>query len=118
MAALRHWFDLSLGICAVGLFLWIGKDFALYPLVKSAYEPHVKTGVAELIGLDGVAEQDLAPYGQVRIRGELWRAEIAPDTPPIPKGKRVHVVEAEGMKLFVIAPVEETEENDAIPLER
>lgn len=86
-----------------GFVLWVVKDFLFYPLLRVAYQRGPKTGVDQLIGLRGVARQDLDPRGQVYLRGELWRAETAPGVLPIVSGSRVRVLRAEGMTLIVMA---------------
>lgn len=75
----------------------------MYPLLRGAYESGVKTGVDQLIGARGVAQQELAPRGYVRVRGELWRAEIDPHDEPISAGSHVKVLAAKGMTLIVKA---------------
>jgi membrane-bound serine protease (ClpP class) len=57
-----------------------------------------KTGGEELLDMVGVADEDLNPSGQVRIRGERWKAEA---TEPVKKGQRVRVIDRRGLLLFV-----------------
>jgi membrane protein implicated in regulation of membrane protease activity len=82
---------------------WILKDVALYPLVRTAYERRAPTGAERLVGAGAVAETDLAPWGQVRVRGEIWRAR-ADDDSPVTRGARVVVTRAEGLTLHVRHP--------------
>jgi membrane-bound ClpP family serine protease len=90
------------GWVAIGLFvLWLVKDIVMYPLLRTAYESGVKTGVDQLIGACGVAQDELSPRGYVRVRGELWQAEARPNDQPIPAGSTVKVLGAEGMTLIV-----------------
>ncbi len=56
------------------------------------------TGEAGMIGLIGVANSDLAPEGEIRIHGELWKARAAAR---IPKGAHVRVQAVEGLTLLV-----------------
>ncbi len=100
---MRYWVGLPIWIALVGFVLWVIKDFIFYPLFRAAYQPGPKTGVDQLIGLRGVARQNLDPRGQVYLRGELWRAETAPGVLPIVSGSRVRVLRAEGMTLIVMA---------------
>lgn len=72
----HSWLNLPLWSGLVLLSLAIGKDFALYPYVRSAYESNVKTGAERLLGARGQVCQALNPQGYVRVNGELWRAEI------------------------------------------
>lgn len=89
---------------ALGLFfLWVLKDLVMYPLLRTAYESGVKTGVEQMVGARGVAQKELAPNGYVRVRGELWRAEANPAHSPIPAGSPITVLAAEGRTLIVKA---------------
>jgi membrane-bound serine protease (ClpP class) len=87
-------------IAAVVWLAWIGKDAVLYPFVRHAYEARPATGAERLVGETGVAGTGLAPEGQVRVRGELWRARSS-DGAEVPAGTSVVVERAEGLTLFV-----------------
>ncbi len=87
---------------AAALFgIYVAKDFVLYPFLRRAYEPGGKTGIEQLIGAKGTAAQTLDPDGYVRVRGELWHAEAAAESRPIPQGCAVRVQSARGMTLIV-----------------
>ncbi len=103
LIAMRYWVGLPIWIALFGFVLWVITDFLFYPLLRVAYQSGPKTGVDQLIGLRGIARQHLDPRGQVYLRGELWRAEIAPGVLPIISGSRVRVLRAEGMTLIVMA---------------
>ena len=99
----HRWFSLSPWI-AGGIWLaLLVKDFALYPFVRTAYESDTKTGAEQLIGFRGVAQNALDPRGQIRVRGELWRAEIPSDSQPIAPGEPVRVLDVQGFTLIVTA---------------
>lgn len=101
LTGLRYWAGIP-GWTALGLFLlWVAKDLVMYPLLRTAYESGVKTGAEQLIGTRGVAQDELSPRGFVRVRGELWRAEIHPTDQPIPPGSPIKVLAADGMTLIV-----------------
>jgi membrane protein implicated in regulation of membrane protease activity len=101
VTALRHWLELPLW-AALGLIaLWVVKDLVMYPLLRTAYESNVKTGVEQLVGTYGVAQDELAPRGYVRVRGELWQAEVRSGSQPVSAGSTVRVEGARGMTLFV-----------------
>jgi membrane-bound serine protease (ClpP class) len=57
-----------------------------------------KTGGEEILGLTGVADEDLDPEGQIRIRGERWKAEAKHK---IKKGEKVKVIDRKGLLLIV-----------------
>lgn len=85
-----------------GLFaFWVLKDFALFPWLRSAYEPTDHDPRAALRGGKGRARDALDPTGYVEIAGELWRAERAPGAPPIAAGEGVSVLEVRGLTLLV-----------------
>ncbi|MCW5603941.1 MAG: NfeD family protein [Burkholderiales bacterium] len=86
---------------AVGL--WIAKDAMLYPFVWRAYDPAYPATLHSLEGERGVAIERLAPSGYVRIRGELWRAELHCDARPVEKGEMVCVKERRSLTVIVIS---------------
>ncbi len=97
-------------VAAVGWLLWVIKDFALYPLLRSAYERSEGGPVDALIGASAVARERLAPEGYVRVRGELWRARVVSedgggdaDSDPVSVeiGTELEVVAVEGARLLV-----------------
>jgi membrane-bound serine protease (ClpP class) len=59
----------------------------------------VVTGHEGLVGLVGTARTDLAPAGTVFVAGEHWDAESTAGS--IPRGTRVEVVAAEGLRIRV-----------------
>ena len=79
----------------------IAKDAALYPLLRTAYETDAPTAIERLLGLTGVAVEPLAPYGYVRVRGELWRSRTEAGAPPIHTGHTVTVAAVRGTILLV-----------------
>lgn len=98
---LWEWAGLS-GRLAVLLFLlWLGKELVMFPFVRRAYEPGAGTGAERLIGETGVVRRSLDPRGYVQLRGELWRAEVAPGAQPIPEGACVKVVGAHRLTVTV-----------------
>ncbi len=57
-----------------------------------------QVGAETLIGATGTVETACMPLGQVRVRGELWRAECAAGAG---EGERVRVVGRDGLTLNV-----------------
>lgn len=100
-ALVRHWNLLAEWLAILGLAAWVIKDFALYPFVRLAYETKTPTGSQILVGARGVVEQELAPEGYVRVRGELWRAVADPAGQKISPGTPIEIVDVERMKLIV-----------------
>jgi membrane-bound serine protease (ClpP class) len=58
----------------------------------------VQTGVENLVGATGEVTERLAPSGQIRVLGELWRARSSSELPP---GTSVRVVAVHGLTLEV-----------------
>jgi len=58
----------------------------------------VMIGPDALVGAIGVAQQEIAPRGQVLVHGELWQAEAGT---PIAAGEHVRVREVHGLTLLV-----------------
>jgi membrane-bound serine protease (ClpP class) len=72
--------------------------FALGAAVRGRHYP-VVSGREALAEATGIALSDLAPSGQVRVRGEVWTAVAQGG--PISQGDAVRVVDVEGLRLQV-----------------
>ena len=104
VAGLYHWAMLP-GWGAVALVVvWMLKDAALYPWLRTAYEPDSRRVIERLIGLAGVAVEPLAPRGYVRVRGELWQAEPAEPDSTIDAGRAV-TVHAIATDILLVRPL-------------
>lgn len=84
------------------LVAWIVKEIVLYPFVKRAYDnsPSRHVGAEHMLGATGIADEDLDPEGYVRVRGELWRAELLGRGPVI-RGAAVAVHAVRDLTLLV-----------------
>jgi membrane protein implicated in regulation of membrane protease activity len=100
---LRHWLHYSGWIVWGLLALWLMKDAALFPFVRTAFLPHREEESNPLVGGLGIARERLDPGGYILIRGELWRAEIPPGAPPVQMGEPVRVLRVQGLTLQVEA---------------
>lgn len=88
---------------AVGAFVvWIVKDIAMYPVVRSVFAP-ARTGPEAFIGARGIVADALAPLGYVTLSGELWRAESLRPQRAIPVGAPVVVRAVQGLTFLVEA---------------
>ena len=96
----RGWIGIPLA--AVILAAWIGKDVVLYPLCKKAFEKGPAIGPQALVGRHADTVTALAPTGQIRLDGELWTARPS-DGEPIPAGRRIIVLDNDGLILLVEA---------------
>ncbi|MBN1102318.1 MAG: NfeD family protein [Deltaproteobacteria bacterium] len=100
MVLLRRWMLLPGWVAAAVIALWIAKDVILYPFVWRAYDSLAGKG-PPMAGLRGFAVDRLHPSGYIKVRGELWRAEIAGDSPPVERGEPVRIVGDRGLTLLV-----------------
>jgi membrane protein implicated in regulation of membrane protease activity len=96
----RVW-DLSPGTALLLFAFWVAKDFALYPLLRSAYAGGHRDGAEALVGALGTARERLDPAGYVRVGAELWRAEVSPDRAPLESGAAVRVCSVRNLTLHV-----------------
>lgn len=81
--------------------IWIVKDILLFPKVWKAYQTNHQTPVEKLIGMNGIAMDNLNPNGYVKVNGELWKAKISDTKLPVEKGDKIKVIDARGMQLIV-----------------
>jgi membrane-bound serine protease (ClpP class) len=65
---------------------------------RAMRRPHA-TGIESFTGTAGVAISPLAPEGQVRIKGEIWRARTEGDS--LVRDDPIEVVRSEGLTLIV-----------------
>jgi membrane protein implicated in regulation of membrane protease activity len=80
---------------------YVVKDIVLYPFLRRSYETDSRKGAELLVGQRGVAAEALAPEGYIRVRGELWRASVRPESDTIPEGSPVRIEEVSGSLLLV-----------------
>ncbi len=100
--ALHRWAALSPEWAAGAFLVWIVKDIAMYPVVRSAFAPSL-TGPETFIGARGIAEDALDPVGYVKLDGERWRAETLQPRQIIPGGTPVVVRAVQGLTFVVEA---------------
>ena len=89
----------SWGIMLVGS--WVIKDAALYPFLRTSYNPDSPSPIEKLVGLQGIAAEPLAPKGYINVRGELWLAEAYPRGTTIEQSRPVIVDSFKGRLLLV-----------------
>ena len=77
--------------------------FLLAWLAIRARNNKVLLGPQAMVGKLAVARTDLAPSGQVEIRGELWQATLRDPGAWVGNGHSVLILEAEGLRLLVEA---------------
>jgi len=80
---------------------WVVKDFAMYPLLRSAYAGSRHDAGEALVGALGTARERLDPAGYVRVGAELWRAEVSREHAPVESGAAVRVRAVRNLTLHV-----------------
>ncbi len=70
-----------------------------------AQKTPIRMGQESLVGKMGIVKQDipLRGTGQVQLASELWTAELAEGSEPLPKGTRIQVTAVQGIRLKVSA---------------
>lgn len=83
---------------ATGLAFGLITTF-LVRIAWRARQNKVMIGPESMVGAVGLAQEQLAPRGQILVHGELWLAESPGD--PIAPGETVQVRAVDGLKLLV-----------------
>ncbi len=91
LVLLKDWLEIPRWALWSIVATWVAKDALLYPLVWRSYDAAYPITAHSMEGADGVATERIDPTGYVRVRGELWRAELMNGVAPIDKGERVLV---------------------------
>jgi membrane-bound serine protease (ClpP class) len=94
----REWYEqFRYMVITIAGFSVLFFGFGIYKAVRLRMTKP-KTGGEELLGMVGVADEDLDPEGQIKIRGERWMAEARQK---IKKGEKVKVIGRKGLLLIV-----------------
>lgn len=95
-----QWMDLPAWFVWGFIAFWVAKDVILFPFVWRAFDWD-SLGGHSIVGAQGIVEEPLAPLGHIRVRGELWRAEMVGGGGQIGRGKTVQVRGIRGLTLLV-----------------
>ena len=101
---IHRWFGVPMWLSMGVLVVWVIKDYALYPFLRSAYEVDHRWPIERMIGHIGRTVETLSPTGYVRVRGELWRATTGGNRETIDPEESVEVVGVDGTTLVVRRP--------------
>ena len=99
--AAHRWLSLSPLACALVFLGWFVKDAVLYPILRPHYHFHEREVHERLLGEEAVAQETLSPRGYVKLRGELWMAELGPSDSPARAGEKVVIESVDGLTLRV-----------------
>ncbi len=97
----REWLGISTTLALLVFVAWLVKDAAIYPWLRPHYEVRTDDLKDALVGASARAEQPLNPKGYVKLRGELWLAELSTGEPPVSTGETVVVENVQGLTLRV-----------------
>ncbi len=103
LVVVRRWVELPSWFFWSCIACWVLKDVILFPFVWRAYDWDRAGNAHSMVGLRGEAVEQLAPTGYVRVRGELWRAEVVGERRLIEAGETVAVRGSRGLTLLVDA---------------
>lgn len=98
---IRRWVNLSAWYLWGFIALWLAKDLVLFPFVWRAYDRDRLRELQSLVGIEGIAEERLAPTGYIRVHGELWQAEVVRADVLIERGEPVRIRGIKGLRLQV-----------------
>lgn len=98
-----YWIDLPGWIWALTLGVWVAKDVLLFPFLWRSFDDRHKAHSYLPLNQIATVVERIGPEGRVRLRNELWRAELAEGVEPIDPGTPVRVIEAKGL-LLVVTP--------------
>lgn len=101
LALVQRWVSLPAWFIWGLISFWIAKDVILFHFTWRAYDRSHKGSANSMIGLQGIAENRLAPSGYVHVHGELWQAEVVENSFPIEKGESVRIYGNRGLTLLV-----------------
>jgi membrane protein implicated in regulation of membrane protease activity len=101
LTSLRMIVGIPLWLVWTPVTLWIVKDIILFPFVWRAYDKRNKGATGSLVGSQGRAQERLSPTGYVKVRGELWRAELDDSECPVHAGEAIEILGSRGSKLKV-----------------
>jgi membrane protein implicated in regulation of membrane protease activity len=101
LVLLQRWVQMPLWLLWTIVLLSVVKDVIMFPIVWRAYDKDSHDSSNSLTGELGTTTECLSPAGHIRIKGELWRAEIADTDIPVDKGETVRVLSSDGLTLIV-----------------
>lgn len=93
-------------IIAVSITLAIFFLILVYKAAE-AHKRRLAMGPETLVGAEGIAITKLAPHGEVRVHGQIWRAKLKREDMKISKNTRIQVVKREGLTL-IVEPLEKS----------
>ena len=97
----ERWTTIPTQWIGLGLFLYVLKDFAIFPWVRAAYEHRPHDAGESMAGATARVVVPLDPRGWVQLGSERWRAERDGEGPALEVGAQVEVCGLHGHTLVV-----------------
>ena len=97
----RHFMDIPTWVILSIIAFWFTKDVFLFPSVWKAYDMSTQGKTQPIIGMQGTVEKELNPSGSVKVRGELWQAELTGEGRVAARGEKIEVQGIRGLTLLV-----------------
>jgi membrane-bound serine protease (ClpP class) len=85
-------------VIAVAVIALLFFVFVIMAVARARRRP-VAVGAQTMVGATGVAISPISPFGQVRLRGETWKARAEGED--LRKDERIEVIGSEGLTLLV-----------------
>jgi membrane-bound serine protease (ClpP class) len=101
MVIVRQFINIPTWVILSIIALWCIKDVLLFPSVWRAYDISTQRNVQPIVGMKGIVKQQLDPSGYVKVRGELWQAELVVGKTPVKRGEKIEVKGIRGLTLLV-----------------
>ena len=101
MVIVRQFINIPTWVILSIIALWFTKDVLLFPSVWRAYDMSSQRNVQPIVGMKGTVEKQLDPSGYVKVRGELWQAELVVGRTPVKRGEKIEVKGIRGLTLLV-----------------
>jgi membrane protein implicated in regulation of membrane protease activity len=92
LVSLRMMLSIPLWSVWTLIIVWIVKDVIMFPFVRHAYDKRNTDATGPLVGSQGRALERLSPTGYVKVRGELWRAELDDRRCPVDAGEEIEII--------------------------
>ena len=109
LIVVQRWVDLPIWFTWGLVALWVAKDVVLFPFLWRAYDWDRSGDGNSMVGLRGRAIDRLDPSGYVKVRGELWLAEVIEKERAIEREEGVRVQRMKGLTLLVTPEREENQ---------
>lgn len=103
--------EVPVGVVVGVMVAGVGFSALAYRPVKHAMQREAHSGAEAMLGKTATAITDMAPRGQVKLRGEIWKAVSSEH---VRSGEEVRVLQLSGLEL-IVRRVDSKGQTDAFP---